>query len=135
MISDAATYVAGRITEAAAERLAPTIAWGAALVALALGAIAFALVAINAYLAPMYGQLQAAAMIASGCVAAAALLVIGRSVYRKISRHLSTRETSSEQAFEALDEEAHEAVDYFGSAKVIATAFMFGFSAARRVKH
>ncbi len=135
MISDAASYVAGRITEAAAERLAPTIAWGASLVALALGAIAFALVAINAYLAPMYGQLQAAAMIAAGCVAAAALLVIGRSVYRKSSRHLSTRERSREQSFAAVDKEARETVDYFGSAKVLATAFMFGFSAARRVKH
>ena len=135
MISDAASYVVGRMTETAAERLAPTIAWAASLIALALGALAFALVAINAYLTSVYGQLQAAAMIASGCVAAAALLVIGRLVYRKTSRYFSTRETSSDQAFEAIDEEARGAVDYFGSAKVIATAFMFGFSAARRLKN
>ena len=35
----------------------------------------------------------------------------------------------------AVDEEAREAVDYFGALRVIGAAFLFGLGAARRLKN
>jgi hypothetical protein len=37
-------------------------------------------------------------------------------------------------AVAAVDEEAKEAVDYFGALRVVGAAFLFGMGAARRLK-
>jgi len=34
----------------------------------------------------------------------------------------------------AIDEELHEAVDYFGALRVVGSAFLFGLGAARKLK-
>ena len=134
MISDAASYVANRLTETAAERLGPTIAWGMLIAMSAMAAVAFGLVALYAYLSPIYGELQSAAGIAAGAFLLVVILMIGRKINRKIQQNIETPKSDVEQTLHSIDAEATEAIDYFGSAKVLATAFMFGFSAARRIK-
>jgi hypothetical protein len=37
-------------------------------------------------------------------------------------------------AVSAVDEEAKQAVDYFGAMQVVGTAFLFGLGAARRLR-
>lgn len=134
MISDAASYVADRLTETAAERLGPTIAWGAAVAVSLMAAVAFGLVALYSYLAPIYGVFNAAGGIALGALAFTVLLALGRSINKKMKRSPDTDAGSVAETMIAIDSEAREAIDYFGSAKVLATAFMFGFSAARSIK-
>ncbi len=134
MISEAASYVTDRLTETAAERLGPTIAWVAAVALSALAAVAFGLVALYAYLAPVYGPLETAAGIALGALLLAVILILARWAYRRLKLILDNRTHEIENTLAAIDEEAREAIDYFGSAKVLATAFMFGFSAARKIK-
>ena len=134
MFSDAASYVTDRITETAAERLGPKIAWGAAIATLVLAAIAFGLVALYAFIAPLYGPAEAAALIGGGSLALALLLAFVAWGYGRWRRNSKITAQENGQPFAAIDEEAREAIDYFGSARVIATAFMFGFTAARKVK-
>lgn len=134
MISDAASYVADRLTESAAERLGPIIAWGAAVAAGVLAAVAFGLVALYAYLAPVYGELEAASAIAAGALLFVVVLWTGRWINRKMRRPADNLQAHVEETLAAVDDEAGDVIDYFGSAKVLATAFMFGFSAARQIK-
>lgn len=134
MFSDAASYVTDRITETAAERLGPKIAWGAAIATLVLAAVAFGLVALYAVIAPLYGRAEAAALIGGGSLALALLLAFVAWAYGRLRRTSKSGAHEDGQPFAAIDAEAREAIDYFGSARVIATAFMFGFTAARKVK-
>lgn len=141
MIGDAASYVASRVSAAsenAAEQILRRTAWAIGVGVLLLGALAFALIALFSYLVPIYGQMESAAMIAVGCLALAALIVITRSIvsaWRNWRREAAvTTSESSAPVLGVINEEAREAVDYFGAAKVMATAFMFGFTAARRIK-
>ena len=134
MISDATAYVTDKITETATERLGGVIVQGATIAIFAVGALTFALVAGYLYLALAFGRLEAASMLAVGCLSLAILAWLLPKAFRQGSRRLEKDKSAPEAAFRAVDEEASDAVDYFGAAKVMATAFMFGFSAARRIK-
>lgn len=133
MIADAAVFVADKFKQAAADRLGPTVVWAGIIAVFSTAALAFALVAAYFYLAPIFGSLEAAALLAAACVAVVAAMVVVPWIYRRLAKLFeSTKEEGD--ALTALDDDARDAIDYFGAAKVMATAFMFGFSAARRIK-
>lgn len=134
MLSEAASYVTDRVTETAVERLWPKLALGAAIVTCLLSAIAFALVALYALLGPVLGRAEAAAVIGAGCLVLALVLVLGGWAYSRARRSHQSHDGDGHATLAAVEEEAREVIDYFGTARVLATAFMFGFSAARRVK-
>ncbi len=134
MISEAASYFANRLTETAAERLGPTIVWVIFIALGALAAVTFGLVALYAYLAPIYGNFHASAGIAVGAVLFTVALIVGRWIHHRILRNAESKASRAEETLHSVDEESRDAVDYFGSAKVLATAFMFGFTAARKIK-
>lgn len=135
MIADAASYVASRVAGNAVENIARRAAWAGLVGVLLLAALSFGLIATYAYLQPIYGSVQSAALIAGGCLAAVVLLLAVPWFTSRIQRALPDEKPSpSGEPLAAVDEEARDAIDYFGAAKVMATAFMFGFGAARRIK-
>lgn len=138
MIVDAATYVTDRMAESAAERAAerigPKVAWAMAVVMLGIAASVFCLAAGYTYLATIYGSMGAALAIATGCALLALVLLIAPWVYRTVLRPSPPQPAETESAFSKIDEEPKDVIDYFGAAKVVATAFMFGFGAARKFK-
>ncbi len=134
MLSEAASYVTDRITETVAERWGARLAWGAAITIFVLAALEFALVALYATLAPVYGRTEAAALICAGSFSLAIVLAFAGWGYRKVRRAHEAGVSGHGATFAAVDEEARDAVDFFGAARVIATAFMFGFTAARKLK-
>ncbi|MCB1506606.1 MAG: hypothetical protein KDJ47_16645 [Hyphomicrobiaceae bacterium] len=138
MIVDAATYVTDRIAasaaESAADRVGPKVIWGVAIVMFGVAGLVFGLSALHTYLASIYGSLHAALAIAGACTLLALTLLVVPWAFRKASRASSENGADTQSALAAVDEEARDAIDYFGAAKVLATAFMFGFSAARKIR-
>lgn len=76
MIADAAVFVADKFKQAAADRLGPTVVWAGIIAVFSTAALAFALVAAYFYLAPIFGSLEAAALLAAACVAVVAAMVV-----------------------------------------------------------
>ena len=134
MIADAAVFVADKFKQAAADRLGPTVVWAGIIAVFSTAALAFALVAAYFYLAPIFGSLEAAALLAAACVGVVAAMVVVPWTYRRLAKLFESTKEEESDALTALDDDARDAIDYFGAAKVMATAFMFGFSAARRIK-
>lgn len=134
MISDAASYVTDKIAQSATERFAAAFAWAAVIGIFVTAAVAFALVAGYLHLAALYGSFEAATMLAGCCLLVALLAWMLPKILRSAPRMDDSAEGQPTDAMRAVEEEARDVVDYFGSAKVLATAFMFGFSAARRIK-
>jgi len=83
---------------------------------------------------PRVGAVNAAALIAAGCLIVGLIcLVMPWAIER--SEAMQQRNVSTGTAVaEVVEEEAKEAVDYFGALQVVATAFLFGLGAARRLK-
>lgn len=134
MIADAASYVTSRIAEGAAESIGPKLAWGAGVLLLAIAALVFGFSAAHSYLSAIYGSLDAALAIAGACLVLLIFLIVVPWVFGRARRATAVSLKYDQSALEAVDEEAKDVIDYFGAAKVMATAFMFGFSAARRIK-
>lgn len=134
MIGEAVVYAATRATEGAVESLSRRLFWWAAGGVLLVGSVAFGLLAGYWYLAPVYGPFEAAAMIAIGCLVGALATLCVPLLTSWLGRLLSRRPDLATATVEAVQEEAREAVDYLGTARVMATAFMLGLGAARRLR-
>lgn len=134
MIGEAVGYAASRAASEVAEPVARWLLWGSAAVLLLIGAFAFGLVATYWYLAEQYGSLAAAGFTAIGCLILALVALAIPPLISWYNRHFDTRPDTATATIEAVQQEAREVVDYFGAAKVMATAFMFGLGAARRVR-
>lgn len=134
MIGQAVAYAASRATEGAIESVSRRLFWWLAAALFFVGGLAFGLVATYWYLAPRYGSFEAAALIAAGCLCAALIALCIPPIVNWISRLFRRPQDIATATAEVVQEEAREAVDYFGAAKVMATAFMFGLGAARRLR-
>lgn len=134
MIGEAVGYAASRAASEVAEPVTRWLLWGSAAILLLLGAFAFGLVAIYWYLAEQYGSLAAAGLTAIGCLVLALIALSIPPLISSYNRRFDTRPDAATATIEAVQQEAREVVDYFGAAKVMATAFMFGLGAARRVR-
>lgn len=134
MIGDAVLYAANRATSSALEGFSRQASWiGAAIILMIVGLV-FGLICVFWILAPEFGSLQAGAMIAAGCFAAGLIFLWVPNVIAWLNRPGKEPEPSLTATVNAVQEEAKEAVDYFGAMQVMTTAFMLGLGAARRVK-
>lgn len=138
MIGEVMAYAASRAAGGAAENISRRAAWFAAGGAIFVLGLVFAVLAAFWALQPHYGPIQSAAMIAGAsllaalvCFAVPAMVQAGQK-----SRAKANAETVSPVAetIDAVKVEAAEAVDYFGPAKVMASAFMLGLGAAKQLR-
>ena len=73
-------------------------------------------------------------MIAGACVLAALVSMSVPAMIEKIEARRRSKSSAMATAAAAVDEEAKQAVDYFGAMQVVGTAFLFGLGAARRLR-
>ncbi len=137
MIGDAVFYAASRATSAAVEHVSRKAAWTAAAGTFLLCALFSALIFAYQALVPELGPLNAVAVISAGCFVIGLFCfalpgMIERAERRRAQAEMSTSPIATTAA--AVEDEAKQAVDYFGPLRLVAAAFLFGLSAARRLK-
>lgn len=133
MIGDAVLYAANRATGDAVAKVSRSIGWYAAGVLMLTVAVGLVLTAIFWLLQSELGSVAAALVIAGavGLLGGASLAVPSLIAAREKAEELREAEVSP---LADVSEEASEAVDYFGAARVLLTAFVLGISAGRTVK-
>ena len=134
MIGDAVLYAASRATHTALENVSRRLVWSAIAALFLLAAFVLAVIALYLVLSPEFGPLNTIAAIAGG---AALIGIVCLSMPWLINRaETRTRDHGSPaaNAVAAVDQEAKDAVDYFGALQVVGTAFLFGLGAARRLR-
>ncbi len=130
MIGNAVLYAASRATSTAIENVSRRLTWTSIAAVFLICALVFGLIAVFWFAEPQFGALYAAGGIAAGCAAIGIICLMMPSVIERFEQ-MRKRETS---AVALVDEEAKEAVDYFGALQVVGAAFLFGIGAARRLK-
>jgi hypothetical protein len=134
MIGDAVLYAASRATHSAFENVSRRLTWAAIGAVFMIAALVLALYAAFLAIEPRFGPLQAAGIVAGGCALAG---ILAMSVPWLIDKTESRRRAGAspmQTAVTAVDDEAKQAVDYFGALQVVGTAFLFGLGAARRLR-
>jgi adenosylcobinamide amidohydrolase len=134
MIGDAVLYAASRATSSAIDHVARRAKWIAVGGVFLVCALVVALVAAFWMTAPIIGAVNAAAIIASGCLVAGIACMVMPFAIEKIESWRKRRVSPGTAAVAVVKEEAHEAVDYFGAMQVVGAAFLFGLGTARRLK-
>ena len=141
MISEVVAYAANRATGGAVDSISRRAGWYAAGGVVFLFGAMFAIMAAFWYLEPRYGTTQSAAFIAGACVLAALLCfavptAIEAAKQRKAKADLQSAAAAAgtSETMQAVNDEATEAIDYFGPIRVMVTAFMFGLGAAKQAK-
>ena len=134
MLGDAVLYAASRATHTAIENVSRRAAWtGLAAAFLLCGLVAALIVAY--WLAERYvGPFNAVALIAAGCVLVGVICLSVPSIVERIEASRKQRRSAAETTTAVVQDEAKDAVDYFGALQVVGAAFLFGLSAARRLK-
>jgi hypothetical protein len=131
MIADAVLYAAGAPT---GQKLTRTLIW------FALAAFMFTVAALSSvlglfwYLEPRMGPVYAAMVLASGGFVLTFLFACVPSMMSSIEAAAAKHKAPLSDRLTVVETEARDAVDYFGSAKVLISAFLLGLGAARSLK-
>jgi hypothetical protein len=134
MIGDAVLYAASRATHSALDNVSRRLTWTAISGAFLFAAMVLAIIAAYMVAEPRFGPLAAIGIIASGCVLAGLISMSVPVIIEKIEARRRNKGSPMSTAVAAVDEEAKQAVDYFGALQVVGTAFLFGLGAARRLR-
>ena len=134
MIGDAVLYAASRATHSAIENVSRRVTWMTVAGVFLTAAMVLAIIAAYMLAEPRFGTLHAIAMIAGGCVLVALVSMSVPAMLDKVEARRRNKSSPVATAAAAVDQEAKEAVDYFGAMQVVGTAFLFGLGAARRLK-
>ena len=138
MISELVGYAASRATNGAVENISRRAAWLAAGSIVLLFGLIFVVLAAFWTIEPIYGPVQTAILIASACLVVAMICFVLPSALQFLQRQRAiakSKETNPvTETIDAVNVEAAEAIDYFGPLKVMATAFMLGFGAAKEFR-
>lgn len=134
MIADAVMYAAGRATGQTAEKIARTVVW------YALAAFAFTVAAVASvlgffwFIEPHIGPVYAALALAVCGFVLTAIFAFVPTIMHSIEVEAAKSKTTGSDTLTAVETEVREAVDYFGAAKVLISAFLLGLGAARSLK-
>jgi hypothetical protein len=131
MLGDAVLYAASRATHSAIENVSRRVTWAAIAAVFLIAAMVLAIIAAYMMAEPRFGSLRAIGLIAGTCVLAG---IVSLSVPWIIEKSEARKRTRSSPMATAVDQEAKQAVDYFGAMQVVGTAFLFGLGAARRLR-
>jgi hypothetical protein len=134
MLGDAILYAVRRAASTAIQNVERQAAWTAAAATFLMCALVTALIAAYQVLQPVTGVVGAVALIgiACGLIGLACLSLPGIVASENAQEAGTTMPVSA--AVGAFNEEAREAGDYFGAARVVTTAFLFGLGAARKLR-
>lgn len=133
MIGDAVFYAASRATHTAVENVSRRLTWVAIAATLLVCALVLALIAVFMVLEPEVGALQAIGAIAAACLVTGLVRLSIPWMGEKLATRQRERSPGA-TAIAAINQEAKEAVDYFGAVQVVAAAFLFGLGTARRLR-
>jgi len=134
MIGDAVLYAASRATHTAIENVSRRLAWAAIAIVFLLAAFILALIALYIVLEARFGALQSVGMLAGGCVLLGIICLAMPWLAQRAEARRRDHGSATANAVAAVDQEAKDAVDYFGALQVVGTAFLFGLGAARRLR-
>ena len=138
MLGNVALFFANRAAGGAVGSIARWASWGAVAALFGTCAVVFALVALFWSIEPLYGAINAAALLAAGlfvlglaCVAAPALLDM---MEKRAATRAATQTGPIATTVQAVNAETAAAVDYFGPIQVVASAFLVGMRTAHQFK-
>ena len=137
MLGDAILYAVRRATSTAVENVERKAAWAAAASAFLLCALISALIVAYQFLEPRVA-VHAVALISAVCFLMGLICLLLPGMIERAERRRTEAERNAAPVatmVAAVNEEAREAVDYFGALRVIGAAFLFGLGAARKLKH
>lgn len=134
MLGDAVLYAASRATSTAIDSVTRKATWTALAATFLLCALVTGLVLAYGLLEPRFGAANALGAIAGGCLVVGLICLIMPSLLERIENLRREKKSALATTVDVVDEEAREAVDYFGALQVVGTAFLFGLGAARRLK-
>ena len=134
MIGDAVLYAASRATHSAIENVSRRVTWMAISGVFLIAAMVLAIIAAYMVAEPRFGPLGAVAIVAGGCVLAGLVSMSVPAIVEKAEARRRDKGSPVSTAVAAVDDEAKQAVDYFGALQVVGTAFLFGLGAARRLR-
>jgi hypothetical protein len=134
MIGDAVLYAASRATHSALENVSRRVTWTAIAAVFLLAAMVLAIIAAYLVAEPKFGTLRAIGMLAGACALVGILALSVPWMVDKAEQVGRRKSSSVATAVAAVDQEAKQAVDYFGAMQVVGTAFLFGLGAARRLR-
>jgi hypothetical protein len=134
MIGDAVLYAASRATHSALENVSRRVTWMAASAVFLIATMVLAVIAAYMLAEPKFGALPAIGMIAGVCLLAGLFSMSVPAIIDKIEASRRSKSSAMSTAAATVDEEAKQAVDYFGAMQVVGTAFLFGLGAARRLR-
>jgi hypothetical protein len=134
MIGDAVLYAASRATHSALENVSRRVTWMAISGVFLVAAMVLAIIAAYMVAEPRFGPLGAIGIIAGGCVLAGLISMSIPVMIEKAEARRRNKGSPVSTAVAAVDDEAKQAVDYFGALQVVGTAFLFGLGAARRLR-
>jgi hypothetical protein len=134
MLGDAVLYAASRATHSAIENVSRRVTWMAVAGVFLTAAMVLAIIAAYMVAEPKFGSLIAIGMIGGGCVLAGLVSLSVPALIEKVEARRRNKSSPVSTAVAAVDQEAKEAVDYFGAMQVVGTAFLFGLGAARRLR-
>ena len=135
MLGDAVLYAASRATSTAIENVSRRAAWTVMAAAFLICGLVFALVLAFWLAEPHVGALRAAAAIAAACALIGLGCLAMPWLIERVEQMRRKQASPVAATVAVVDEEAKEAVDYFGALQVVGAAFLFGLGAARRLKH
>jgi hypothetical protein len=134
MITDAVLYAAGRAAGHTAEKLTRTVVWFALATFVSTLAAIAGVIGLFWYFEPTLGAVGAAlTLAASGFVIALALASVP-SLMTVVEAAAEKQKDPVAESLKAVETEATEAVNYFGAAKVLISAFVLGIGAARSLR-
>jgi hypothetical protein len=134
MIGDAVLYAASRATYSAIDSVSRRMTWMAASAVFLIATMVLAVIAAYMLAEPKFGALPAIGMIAGVCLLAGLFSMSVPAIIDKIEASRRSKSSAMSTAAATVDEEAKQAVDYFGAMQVVGTAFLFGLGAARRLR-
>ena len=134
MIGDAVLYAASRATHSALENVSRRLTWVAIAALFLLAAFVLAIVALYTVLEPEFGTLRSMALIGGGCALLGIFCLSMPWMIERADKNSLNQGSPTANAVAAVDQEAKQAVDYFGALQVVGTAFLFGLGAARRLR-
>ena len=135
MLGDALIlYAASRATSTAVEDVTRRATWTAGAAAFLLSGLVFALI-VAFWVAEQYlGARNAAGAIAVACLVIGVVCLFMPTIIERIERAGKKHQSPMATTVSVVEDEAKEAVDYFGALQVVGAAFLFGLGAARRLK-
>ena len=131
MIGKLISYAFGRAASRTVDSLERRLIWSAIGGFMMSAGAVFGLILAYIFLESEFGARTAVASLAGGCIVVGAIGFWMPTLLEWLRRPTRTSTASSTEIAEAVDEEAHAAVDTLGPIQVIASAFMMGLSAGR----